>query len=141
MPQSPEFPEDFRRLLQSVDAGRVLDVCTGVGQFVQILSGQLGAFDEIVGMDTHEKALEHARANFDDARIRFESMDAAAMAYADGSFQTVAIANSLHHLGSRDTIQDSLRLTSPPASSLSPQTLDSQASRRNAMVTARPSTA
>jgi len=114
MPQPPEIPEDFVRLLLSVDAGRVLDVCTGVGQFVQILSGRLGAFDEIFGIDSHEKALEHARANFDDARIRFESMDAAAMTYADDSFQTVAIANSLHHLEDRTAVLSEMRRVLAP---------------------------
>ena len=78
--------------------GRVLDVATGNGNFVGILSEHLREYTEIIGVDTNARALDAARKNFTQANIHFQTMDAARLDFSDASFDTVNIAYSLHHL-------------------------------------------
>ncbi len=90
--------ERFAAVLGRIDGGDVLDVATGAGGFVAALAEQLASFRSIVGIDTGEAALDRARESFDDPRISFTPGDAARLDFDDDSFDTVAIANSLHHL-------------------------------------------
>jgi SAM-dependent methyltransferase len=85
-------------VLAGMSGGRVLDVATGAGGFVHTLAGALADYDEIVGVDSSERAAAAFAAAFaDDRRIGFRMMDAAALDFAPGSFDTVCVANSLHH--------------------------------------------
>jgi SAM-dependent methyltransferase len=88
----------FEELFSGVNGGRVLDVATGVGGYITILQRYLGSFTSITGMDTNKKVLCSARETFDIARIRFSQMDAEYLGFDDGSFDTVNLSASLHHL-------------------------------------------
>lgn len=89
---------DPRLVLGEIDGGRVLDVATGAGSFVTFLVEGLRSYDEIVGIDANaERASAFAEAIGDRPGVRFEAMDAHALAFADGSFDTACISNSLHH--------------------------------------------
>lgn len=81
-----------------ISAGRVLDVGTGRGEFVSLLAENLGGFVEMIGIDRSERAVAAAASSNADPRIRFEQMDAGHLTFSDGSFDTVCISNSLHHL-------------------------------------------
>jgi ubiquinone/menaquinone biosynthesis C-methylase UbiE len=88
--------EDF---LIEIDGGRVLDAATGGGSFAHFLSEALKSYDEIVGVDTNPKLEAGFNKAFQGkANVRFEVGDVNRLAYDDGSFDTAAIANSLHHL-------------------------------------------
>lgn len=82
----------------NISGGRVLDVATGNGNFVGILSENLRDYTEMIGIDTNTRPLDTARANFKQDNIRFEWMDATHLDFPDASFDTVNIAYSLHHL-------------------------------------------
>ena len=85
-------------VLQSIDGGRVLDVATQEGRFVQILMDNLQDFSEIVGVDTSELAIERAREALGQENIQFLVMNAERLDFEDSSFDTVSISASLHHL-------------------------------------------
>ena len=53
-------------VLSGIDGGRVLDVATYEGNFVQILMSNLKSFAGIVGIDIHVRAIETARLEFVD---------------------------------------------------------------------------
>jgi SAM-dependent methyltransferase len=93
-----------QQLLKTLDAGRVLDIATGNGNFIHTLLEHLGSFDEIIGIDTSEKGAAAFDAAFAGQPVRFVKMDAAAMEFSDASFDTVCIANSLHHMAHLDAI-------------------------------------
>lgn len=76
----------------------MLDVATGAGSFVAFLLEGLRSHEEIVGIDSSaDRASAFTEAFGDRPGVRFEVMDAHALAFADGSFDTVCVSNSLHH--------------------------------------------
>jgi SAM-dependent methyltransferase len=90
----------FRQAFGDIPGGRVLDVATAEGGFIQILQESLGSYAEIVGVDTSIPATEAARSTFSSGKedIRFVQTNAERMGLKDGSFDTAAISASLHHL-------------------------------------------
>jgi SAM-dependent methyltransferase len=105
-------------VLGGIHGGRVLDVATGAGWFVTCLADGLADHDEIVGIDSDAaKGAAFAEATRGRPRIRFEVRDAAATGYPDASFDTVAVANSLHHFADPATVlREMLRVLRPSGS-------------------------
>jgi SAM-dependent methyltransferase len=85
-------------LFSNLSAGRVLDVATGRGGFIHFLLEHLKDFVEITGIDTQESAAAAFADAFPQPNIHFSRMDAAHLDFPDSTFDTVCIANSLHHL-------------------------------------------
>ncbi len=83
---------------KNISGGRVLDIATGAGGFVEFLKDTLQDYSEIIGVDVSGKGFAAAQEKFADDMIRFMAMDASALAFDDASFDTVTISNSLHHL-------------------------------------------
>lgn len=90
--------EILEKILGGIDGGRVLDVATQKGYFVQVLVQHLKSYTEIVGIDINEEHIETARSNIDEERVQFLVMDANRLDFEDGYFDTVTISASLHHL-------------------------------------------
>ncbi len=90
--------EKLARILNKKKQARILDVGTGTGNFVSLITSCYRDYKEIVGIDTIEGAVKSAEENFDDERIHFEVMDALNMSYPDNHFDVVCLSNSLHHL-------------------------------------------
>ena len=85
-------------LLRPISGGRVLDLATGAGGFIHQLLDGLKDWAEIIGIDTDgTKAEAFADAFAGVAGVRFELMDALDPVYPAASFDTVSIADSLHH--------------------------------------------
>lgn len=100
--------------LKEISGGKVLDVASGVGQFIAALMPALKDYDSFVGIDTHEKALTAAKTKFENKPVEFMNMDASAMTFEDESFDTVAIQFSLHHLKDLDKVlEEMLRVLKP----------------------------
>lgn len=103
------LPKD---ILGDISGGRVLDVATGGGGFIQFLLEGLKDYTEIIGIDTNQRG----RAAFDDAfkvhpNIRFETMDALHLDFEAASFDLVCLSNSLHHFADPAAVlQPMLRL-------------------------------
>ncbi len=75
-----------------------MEVATGSGGFVTFLMENLKDYTEITGIDCNERPLEAARKSHGQENIHFQRMDAARMDFPDCHFDTVSIANSLHHM-------------------------------------------
>jgi len=88
----------FEELFSGVNGGHVLDVATGEGGYITILQRYLGGFSSITGIDTNKKVLCTARETFDFPHTHFSQMDAEYLGFDDGSFDTVNLSASLHHL-------------------------------------------
>ncbi|MDD3171532.1 MAG: class I SAM-dependent methyltransferase [Bacilli bacterium] len=94
-------------LLQKYPDARVLDVGTGVGNFIGLLTSITENFKEITGIDKSERMIELASNNFQNKNyINFKVEDGNNMQYEDGIFDIVCLSNSLHHL---DDIEATLK--------------------------------
>lgn len=105
----------FAQIFGPIHAGRVLDVATGRGGFVEILVQHLHSFDEIFGVDVQAaSAADFAEKFHPPSKIHFHQMDAAHLAFPDACFDTVCISNSLHHLPHpRRVLMEMLRVLRP----------------------------
>lgn len=83
--------------LNDISGGRVLDVATGDGDFISLLKKTLRDYDSFTGIDVSGKDVEAARKSMGGAAEFFE-MNAENIEFEDGRFDTVCMANSLHHL-------------------------------------------
>jgi len=86
-------------VLSDISGGRVLDAGTGRGGFVEDLIAELRDYDEIIGVDVDSSLAEGFATRFAaHSRVRFQRADAMSLPFEDGSFDTVSVAGSLHHL-------------------------------------------
>ncbi|MFX1566670.1 MAG: class I SAM-dependent methyltransferase [Promethearchaeota archaeon] len=90
--------------LKTISGGDVLDVATGKGDFIETLMKTLKAYSRFVGIDINQDDLAKAREKFQNHAVRFLEMDATHLDFEDESFDTVSIANSLHHLDDVSTV-------------------------------------
>jgi SAM-dependent methyltransferase len=95
--------------LGSVCGGRILDVGTGDGEFIDTLMKTLKDYDSFVGIDycasdESRKHMESAKKRFKGKPVRFFEMNAESLKFEDYSFDTVCISHSLHHLASIDKV-------------------------------------
>ncbi len=97
------------RKLGTVSGGRVLDVATGEGGFIDVLMKTLKGYDSFVGIDYYPSdpskgSIEDARKVYVGKPVRFLKMNAEHIGFDDGSFDTVCISNSLHQLYDVDRV-------------------------------------
>lgn len=95
--------------LGGISGGRVLDVGTGEGEFIDTLMKTLKDYDSFVGIDycssdESRKHMESAKKRFEGRPARFFEMNAESLKFEDGSFDTVCISHSLHHLANIDKV-------------------------------------
>jgi ubiquinone/menaquinone biosynthesis C-methylase UbiE len=95
--------------LGSVSGGRILDVATAGGGFIDTLMKTLKSYDSFVGIDycpsaTSREEMESAKKRFEGKPVRFFEMNAENLEFEDESFDTVCISHSLHHLATIDKV-------------------------------------
>ena len=77
----------------------ILDIGTGLGNFIYTLLDNTSTYDKIIGIDLSERALVQAKQNFaDNPKIEFQQMDALHLDFPNDSFDVVCLSNSMHHL-------------------------------------------
>jgi len=90
--------ERLAKLLNQFEHAKILDVGTGTGNFINLITSCYKTYDSIVGIDTTEGVLNLARQNFDDDRIVFRKINGNKTDYPNDYFDVVCLSNSLHHL-------------------------------------------
>ncbi len=87
--------EKFKKEL--IGKKKILDIATGSGGFVHLITSEYDDFTTITGIDNNTKSIEMAKRYFADNRVNFENMDATSLDFAKGHFDVVSLSNSLHH--------------------------------------------
>jgi ubiquinone/menaquinone biosynthesis C-methylase UbiE len=104
----------IRAKLGTISGGRVLDVGTGLGEFIDTLMKTLRDYDNFTGIDISLKDLKSARKRFKDQPVSLMEMNAESLEFDHSSFDTVCISYSLHHLGRIDLVlSEMLRVLKP----------------------------
>jgi len=96
--QGTDLASIFARALGGISGGRVLDIATAQGGFLELLGDNLKEYEALIGVDTDVPALEVARDRLGRENVCFLQMDAERLAFRDESLDTVGIGASLHHL-------------------------------------------
>jgi SAM-dependent methyltransferase len=104
----------FESVLGDISGGRVLDVATQEGRFVQMLMENLQDYREIVGIDINERAIEKAQSTLRRENVRFLVMNAEQLDFEEESFDTVTISASLHHLSNIPRVLEEMRRVLKP---------------------------
>ena len=99
--------------LRRISGGKALDVATGDGDFIRTLRQTLRDYDSFVGIDFSKKEIAAARKNPIEA-VEFVEMNAENLKFEDRSFDTVCIANSLHHLENMGLVLSEMKRTLKP---------------------------
>ena len=84
--------------LSGKSVGKILDVATSSGNFIDHLIKELADFAEVIGIDITDEHFEEGREEYKDKPVTFAVMDAADMDFDDNSFDIVGISAGLHHL-------------------------------------------
>jgi ubiquinone/menaquinone biosynthesis C-methylase UbiE len=100
--------------LGAISAGKVLDVGTAGGGFIDTLIKTLKAYDSFVGIDycpsdESKEELESAKKRFEGKAVQFLQMNAEKLEFEDESFDTVCISHSLHHLATIDKVMTEMK--------------------------------
>ena len=97
--------EKLQKFLQSYPQARILDIATGSGQFIDLISELDDGYTEIIGIDLSDRALEIGRNHFrNNPRVHFEKMNALSISLPQATFDIVCLSNSLHHFADVERI-------------------------------------
>jgi len=108
----------IRVKLGSISVGKVLDIATGSGDFIDTLMKALKDYDCFVGIDISKKDLESAKKRFRDQPVKLMEMNAESLEFDDNSFDTVCMAYSLHHLDRIEKVLAEMRRVLKPGGNL-----------------------
>jgi ubiquinone/menaquinone biosynthesis C-methylase UbiE len=88
----------FKKLLEKINGGEVLDVGCGTGQFIGILLECLGSFSSFTGVDVDVESLAEARENYPGNNYRFLESGSDNLPFENECFDLVSISKALHHV-------------------------------------------
>jgi ubiquinone/menaquinone biosynthesis C-methylase UbiE len=89
---------ELRSRLLKINAGTVLDVACGKGEFLKFALRSFNSYRMAVGIDPDYDSLVLARQNLSDYPASFVMGSALSMPFLDDSFTTVTLSNSIHHI-------------------------------------------
>jgi len=100
--------EELEKKLQQIKGGLVLDVCSGRGEFINFIKS-FGSFDKIIANDISARSGEFIKKQYPDLNLEFVEGNAKELKFADETFDTVCLSNSLHHLEEIDKILQKMK--------------------------------
>jgi ubiquinone/menaquinone biosynthesis C-methylase UbiE len=93
---------------------KVLDVGTGIGDFIEVLKESLPGYSSIIGIDLEQVTINKAIERNKDNRIEFMCMDGENMGFDDNSIDIISISNTLHHLPHKEKVLSEMKRVLKP---------------------------
>jgi ubiquinone/menaquinone biosynthesis C-methylase UbiE len=90
--------EQLTSFFSGKTVSNVLDIGTGSGEFIKLLSSVFPGSVHITGIDPSEEALAEARRGNDSPQVEFIRMEGEMLDFPDRSFDVVCLSNAMHHL-------------------------------------------
>lgn len=93
---------------------KVLDIGTGAGDFIKLITPVFSPETTIIGIDPSEEALTDARRGNTLPNVEFIQMEGEKLNFPDHSFDVVCLSNAMHHLASTEqTFSEMKRVVKP----------------------------
>ncbi|MFN8672590.1 MAG: class I SAM-dependent methyltransferase [Candidatus Sericytochromatia bacterium] len=93
---------EIKNITKNFSKGKILDLCTGNGDFIDFIKDELKNFSEIIGVDIHNRNIE--KENF-----IYRKMDIYNLNFPQNYFDIITISNSLHHIENLEIIFSSVK--------------------------------
>ncbi|MBN2273357.1 MAG: class I SAM-dependent methyltransferase [Bacteroidales bacterium] len=105
---------ELRSRLLKINAGTVLDVACGKGEFLMFALRSFSSYRMAVGIDDNIESLSQARRNLYEYPVSFVVGSALSMPFLDESFSTVLLSNALHHISDHEKLfHEMIRICRP----------------------------
>lgn len=105
---------ELQKYLKRINAGHLLDVATGEGDFLLYLLDLFSSFDSATGLDISAENLKIARQKVWRQKVDFVLGNVRKLPFEDNYFNTITVSNSLHHFDNPvKAIQSMLRVLVP----------------------------
>lgn len=105
---------ELQKYLKRINAGHLLDVATGEGDFLLFLLEAFSSFDSATGLDINAESLKTARNKIGRQKVDFIQGNIRKLPFEDNYFNTITVSNSLHHFENPvKAIQNMLRVLIP----------------------------
>ncbi len=88
----------LRSRLRNHDCGRVLDLGCGDGRFLRLLASACRRYSRITAVDPDKDAVDEGRRAALPRGVRFVQAAGELLPFSDSVFETVALADALHHV-------------------------------------------
>ena len=105
---------ELQKYLKRINAGHLLDVATGEGDFLLFLIESFSSFDSATGLDINPENIKIARIKIGNQKVDLVQGNVRKLPFEDNYFDTITVANSLHHFDNpMKAIQSMLRVLIP----------------------------
>ncbi len=94
--------EQLKTFFAGKAISKVLDIGTGAGDLIKLISSSFPPETKITGIDPSEEALAEARRLNELANVEFVRMEGEKINFPDHSFDVVCMSNAMHHLASTE---------------------------------------
>jgi ubiquinone/menaquinone biosynthesis C-methylase UbiE len=88
----------LKEKLAGLSGGKILDVATEGGWFIDKLKDAFNDIDEVIGIDITDEDFDEARERLKNDPVSFKVMNGTKLEFGDESFDTVTMAFGMHHL-------------------------------------------
>lgn len=95
--------ENIEKFLHNYDAGKVLDLATGQGNFLPFIF-ECKSFFEVIAVDTDERLVPFFKKQYKDKKVTYQLADAYNLPFSTESFDTVSLSNSIHHFAEPEKV-------------------------------------
>ncbi len=86
-----EIKNKINQITKKYPQGKILDLCTGNGEFIHFIIDEIINFSEKIGIDNHNR-------NIKEIFFEYKKMDVNKLEFPQNYFDIVTISNSLHHI-------------------------------------------
>jgi ubiquinone/menaquinone biosynthesis C-methylase UbiE len=105
---------ELQKYLKRINAGHLLDVATGEGDFLLYLLDSFSSYDSATGLDINPENLKTARQKVSRQKVDLMQGNVRKLPFEDNYFDTISVSNSLHHFDNPvKAIQNMLRVLVP----------------------------
>ena len=101
--------------LETISGGKVLDVATESGDFINVLMSALKGYNSFIGIDVASEDLESAKQKITDEKVEFIEINGENLEFENESFDTVSMAHSFHHLENVEKVLNEIKRVLKPS--------------------------